>query len=59
MSFDSDIVTNSNFCIRLSKTFEERGTDIPPEELDATIEALAYGAVKYADLKNNRTTNYK
>ncbi|KAI3443697.1 hypothetical protein Pfo_000362 [Paulownia fortunei] len=28
------------------------------EELDKTAEAVGYGAVKYADLKNNRTTNY-
>ncbi|PIN14328.1 Arginyl-tRNA synthetase [Handroanthus impetiginosus] len=28
------------------------------EELDKTAEAVGYGAVKYADLKNHRTTNY-
>jgi arginyl-tRNA synthetase len=28
------------------------------EELDKTSEAVGYGAVKYADLKNNRLTNY-
>ncbi|EPS61950.1 hypothetical protein M569_12843, partial [Genlisea aurea] len=28
------------------------------EELNETAEAVGYGAVKYADLKNNRTTNY-
>ncbi|KAG6388438.1 hypothetical protein SASPL_149864 [Salvia splendens] len=28
------------------------------EELDKTAEAVGYGAVNYADLKNNRTTNY-
>ncbi|KAL2251149.1 UNVERIFIED_CONTAM: Arginine--tRNA ligase, chloroplastic/mitochondrial [Sesamum indicum] len=28
------------------------------EELDKTAEAVGYGAVKYADLKNNRSTNY-
>ncbi|XP_011074325.1 arginine--tRNA ligase, cytoplasmic isoform X1 [Sesamum indicum] len=28
------------------------------EELEKTAEAVGYGAVKYADLKNNRTTNY-
>uniref|UniRef100_A0A1J3FAE2 arginine--tRNA ligase n=2 Tax=Noccaea caerulescens TaxID=107243 RepID=A0A1J3FAE2_NOCCA len=38
----------------------ERGKDKEwtPEELDQTAEAVGYGAVKYADLKNNRTTNY-
>ncbi|CAM6030833.1 unnamed protein product [Sphagnum balticum] len=29
-----------------------------PEELEHASEALGYGAIKYADLKNNRTTNY-
>ncbi|XP_076928679.1 arginine--tRNA ligase, cytoplasmic-like [Bidens hawaiensis] len=28
------------------------------EELEQTAEAVGYGAVKYADLKNNRSTNY-
>ncbi|KAJ7969524.1 Arginine-tRNA ligase [Quillaja saponaria] len=28
------------------------------EELEQTVEAVGYGAVKYADLKNNRLTNY-
>lgn len=28
------------------------------QELDATAEAVGYGAVKYADLKNNRLTDY-
>ncbi|KAI5081090.1 hypothetical protein GOP47_0004273 [Adiantum capillus-veneris] len=28
------------------------------DELEQAAEALGYGAVKYADLKNNRTTNY-
>ncbi|KAL8494888.1 hypothetical protein ACS0TY_019161 [Phlomoides rotata] len=38
----------------------ERGKDKDwtQEELDKTAEAVGYGAVKYADLKNNRTTNY-
>ena len=27
--------------------------------LAATAKAMGYGAVKYADLKNNRMTNYK
>ncbi|CAH2077893.1 unnamed protein product [Thlaspi arvense] len=39
----------------------ERGKDKEwtPEKLDQTAEAVGYGAVKYADLKNNRTTNYQ
>ncbi|GFP95263.1 arginine--tRNA ligase [Phtheirospermum japonicum] len=38
----------------------ERGKDKEwtVEELEQTAEAVGYGAVKYADLKNNRTTNY-
>ncbi|XP_056163692.1 arginine--tRNA ligase, cytoplasmic-like isoform X1 [Syzygium oleosum] len=38
----------------------ERGKDKEwsEDELDKTAEAVGYGAVKYADLKNNRTTNY-
>ncbi|KAJ0250983.1 Arginine--tRNA ligase [Hirschfeldia incana] len=38
----------------------ERGKDkeLTPQELDQTAEAVGYGAVKYADLKNNRTTGY-
>ncbi|XP_017219157.1 arginine--tRNA ligase, chloroplastic/mitochondrial isoform X2 [Daucus carota subsp. sativus] len=35
-----------------------RGTDWTKEELEQTAEAVGYGAVKYADLKNNRLTNY-
>ncbi|KAG7577150.1 Arginyl-tRNA synthetase catalytic core domain [Arabidopsis thaliana x Arabidopsis arenosa] len=30
-----------------------------PEELDQTAEAIGYGAVKYADLMNNISTDYK
>ncbi|GJY64017.1 arginine--tRNA ligase, chloroplastic/mitochondrial-like protein isoform X2 [Tanacetum coccineum] len=32
---------------------------IVKRELEHTAEAVGYGAVKYADLKNNRLTNYK
>ncbi|TVU17414.1 hypothetical protein EJB05_33450, partial [Eragrostis curvula] len=32
--------------------------DWTDEELEKTSEAVGYGAVKYADLKNNRLTNY-
>ncbi|KFK44998.1 hypothetical protein AALP_AA1G330800 [Arabis alpina] len=31
---------------------------LTPEELDQTAEAVGYGALKYADLKNNRLTSY-
>ncbi|KAK4791819.1 hypothetical protein SAY86_032232 [Trapa natans] len=38
----------------------ERGKDKEwtEEELEETAKAIGYGAVKYADLKNNRLTNY-
>ncbi|KAL1190591.1 Arginine--tRNA ligase, chloroplastic/mitochondrial [Cardamine amara subsp. amara] len=38
----------------------ERGKDKEwtLEELDQTAEAVGYGALKFADLKNNRSTNY-
>ncbi|KAF1865554.1 hypothetical protein Lal_00004930 [Lupinus albus] len=32
--------------------------DWPEEEVEKTAEAVGYGAVKYADLKNNRLSNY-
>ncbi len=33
--------------------------DISEEELEESSSTMGYGAVKYADLKSNRTTNYK
>ncbi|XP_010414534.1 PREDICTED: arginine--tRNA ligase, chloroplastic/mitochondrial-like [Camelina sativa] len=38
----------------------ERGKDKEwtPKELDETAEAVGYGALKFADLKNNRLTSY-
>jgi arginyl-tRNA synthetase len=38
---------------------EEAGEDVDEAELDAAAAAMGYGAVKYADLKNARMTNYK
>ena len=38
---------------------EERDEPINDEELDKSSSAMGYGAVKYADLKNNRLSNYK
>eukprot|EP00878_Enallax_costatus_P002829 GHUV01003021.1.p1 GENE.GHUV01003021.1~~GHUV01003021.1.p1 ORF type:complete len:672 (+),score=213.86 GHUV01003021.1:232-2016(+) len=38
---------------------EEAGESIDDAELDAASSAMGYGAVKYADLKNSRLTNYK
>ncbi|XP_009774840.1 arginine--tRNA ligase, cytoplasmic-like isoform X2 [Nicotiana sylvestris] len=45
---------------RCKLALEERGkaTEWTAEELEQTAEAVGYGAVKYADLKNNRLTNY-
>ncbi|MCI16751.1 arginine-tRNA ligase cytoplasmic-like, partial [Trifolium medium] len=36
----------------------ENAKDWSEEEIEKTSEAIGYGAVKYADLKINRTTNY-
>ncbi|KAI8475928.1 MAG: tRNA synthetases class I (R)-domain-containing protein [Monoraphidium minutum] len=38
---------------------EESGDPISEEELEAAACAMGYGAVKYADLKNSRLTNYR
>ncbi len=37
----------------------QSGDPIDEAELDAASSAMGYGAVKYADLKNSRLTNYK
>ena len=44
---------------RCKVTIKERRPDISDEELDEAAAIMGYGAVKYADLKNNRSTNYK
>lgn len=44
---------------RCKSTIQERRPDITPEELEASAKAMGYGAVKYADLKNNRNTDYR
>ena len=38
---------------------ERRGNDISDEELEESSSIMGYGAIKYADLKNNRKTDYK
>ncbi|OVA08525.1 Arginine-tRNA ligase [Macleaya cordata] len=45
---------------RCKAALVERGkaAEWTAEELEQTAEAIGYGAVKYADLKNNRLTNY-
>ncbi|KAL9224552.1 hypothetical protein vseg_000576 [Gypsophila vaccaria] len=45
---------------RSKQALVERGkaAEWTEEELEQTVEAVGYGAVKYADLKNNRLTNY-
>lgn len=40
-------------------TIKERRPDISPEELEQSSSAMGYGAVKYADLKSHRMTNYR
>lgn len=44
---------------RCKATIKERRPDIEAEELDEAARAMGYGAVKYADLKNNRQTDYR
>ncbi|EFJ37526.1 hypothetical protein SELMODRAFT_76727 [Selaginella moellendorffii] len=46
---------------RSHKELIERGRkgEWSGQDLEAAAEALGYGAVKYADLKNNRETNYR
>ena len=43
---------------RASKLIAEKATALSAEEQAAVIEAVAIGAVKYADLSKNRTTDY-
>ena len=43
---------------KCSGTIRER-REISDEELDKSAGIMGYAAVKYADLKNNRATNYK
>ena len=45
-------------CKQAFGVWQERRPDISEEELDRASSAMGYGAVKYADLKNNRMTNY-
>jgi arginyl-tRNA synthetase len=40
-------------------TIRERSPDIPADELAAAAAAMGYGAVKYADLRSHRATNYR
>lgn len=40
-------------------TIKERRPDISEEELEQSSSAMGYGAVKYADLKSHRMTNYR
>ncbi|KAI7841040.1 hypothetical protein COHA_005268 [Chlorella ohadii] len=44
---------------RIVDTVKERRPDATPEEVEEASRAMGYGAVKYADLKNHRTTNYR
>lgn len=44
---------------RCQSTIKERRPDISDAEMEEASSAMGYGAVKYADLKNNRLTNYR
>ncbi|MFC6276024.1 arginine--tRNA ligase [Psittacicella hinzii] len=43
---------------RTTNLLNERNSDVTGDERQALVEALAYGAVKYADLSKNRATDY-
>jgi arginyl-tRNA synthetase len=43
---------------RAAARIREEGLDVPEEELFATARAVGIGAVKWADLKQNRTSDY-
>lgn len=44
---------------RCTATIKERRPDISEEELEEASSIMGYGAVKYADLKSNRVSNYR
>ena len=44
---------------RCEKALLDRRPDIDKSSLEMASSAMAYGAIKYADLKNHRSTNYK
>jgi arginyl-tRNA synthetase len=43
---------------RVEALLAERGNDLSPEEKAVVVHEVAMGAVKYADLSKNRTTDY-
>lgn len=43
---------------RAGKLIAEKNQDLTADELQQVVEAVAIGAVKYADLSKNRTTDY-
>ena len=43
---------------RAAALIEEKSTDLTEDQKQAVIEAVSIGAVKYADLSKNRTTDY-
>ncbi len=43
---------------RVAKLLDDRGSDLQGEERQNVIHNIAIGAVKYADLSKNRTTDY-
>eukprot|EP00262_Sarcandra_glabra_P012845 TRINITY_DN3397_c1_g3_i1.p1 TRINITY_DN3397_c1_g3~~TRINITY_DN3397_c1_g3_i1.p1 ORF type:complete len:596 (-),score=108.31 TRINITY_DN3397_c1_g3_i1:142-1929(-) len=57
-----DLLDEAKSCskMELAQRLKNNGkiSEWTDEELEKTAEAVGYGAVKYADLKNNRLTNY-
>jgi arginyl-tRNA synthetase len=44
--------------IRAKQVLQDKSPNLPPDQVQAIAEAVGYGAVKYADLHQNRLSNY-
>nr|GEX75891.1 arginine--tRNA ligase, chloroplastic/mitochondrial-like isoform X2 [Tanacetum cinerariifolium] len=53
-----DLLDEAKTCCKAALVEGGKAAEWTAEELEQTAEAVGYGAVKYADLKNNRLTNY-
>ncbi|KAK9266631.1 hypothetical protein L1049_022863 [Liquidambar formosana] len=53
-----DLLDEAKFRSKSAILGRDKAADWTEEEVEQIAEALGYGAVKYADLKNNRLTNY-
>ncbi|KAH7512944.1 hypothetical protein FEM48_Zijuj12G0144200 [Ziziphus jujuba var. spinosa] len=53
-----DLLDEAKSCSKAALIERGKAEEWTGEELEKTAEAVGYGAVKYADLKTNRLTNY-